>query len=157
VKRIIDGVTYNTDTSTIIASNRQFAPEWGNRPEETIERSLYKTRGGAFFIVITTQTTKKNIYDDWEPVERIEFAPVTRDYAQDWVSKGEVEVFDDSFGEFPEAAEEALTSATVYIRMPTSLKARLEALAERDGVSLNAWMMRCAEGCAQQASNSTKA
>ena len=37
--------------------------------------------------------------------------------------------------------------ATIYIRLPRPLKERIEAAAKGEGVSLNAWVMRCVERC----------
>lgn len=148
MKRIIDGVTYNTDTATLIARS-----EWvetyfnGNPPDERHDRRLYQTRGGAFFVHTQTETERQNFHGDWEPVTRNEFDPLTREEAHNWIMEGNVELLNDVFGEPPEAAEEAAPGATLYIRVPSSLKDRIETLAKNDGVSLNAWTMRCVERC----------
>jgi HicB family len=49
----------------------------------------------------------------------------------------------------PEAAAEESPGSTLYIRVPTSLKNRIEALAKEADLSLNAWTMRCVERCAE--------
>ena len=48
MKRLVDGVTYNTDTATLLAES-EYQVDWKNRECPTL-RQLYQTRGGAFFI-----------------------------------------------------------------------------------------------------------
>ena len=50
MKRIIDGQTYDTDTSTLVA--RSWWLDWEKNDAE-IQSELYVTRGGAFFLVHT--------------------------------------------------------------------------------------------------------
>jgi hypothetical protein len=49
MKRIVEGMTYNTDTATLLA--------WTERKKEREE--LYQTRGGAFFQVRRPPVTKR--------------------------------------------------------------------------------------------------
>ena len=51
------------------------------------------------------------------------------------------------FGEPPEAEAEPAPGATIYVRVPTSLKDRIEAQATREHLSVNAWAIRCMESC----------
>ncbi len=149
MKRVIDGVTYNTDTATFVARSEIVEEEFQGRPEERTEHRLYQTRGGAFFIHTRTETQRKTIHGEWEPVQRDDFEPVSRDYAQKWITEGEIDLIDDQvFGEPPEAVEESAPGATLYVRVPASLKDRLDRIAKDEGVSLNAWTMRCVELCA---------
>lgn len=148
MKRIIDGVAYNTETATRIAVAQVHEPESGMRPEETKDYILYQTRGGAFFIRIHTETTRKNLRtEEWDAVIREEFEPMTREQAEKWILEGEVELLNDVFGEPPEAAAEATPSATIYLRVPLALKAQIEAAAKEDELSVNSWAMRCVERC----------
>ncbi len=130
MKRIIEGKTYNTETSTIIAT-------WhGN------QSILFVTRGGAFFIT-------KN--EDGETY----FRAVDRDEAEQWArgEMGQVELHNaDIFSEPPEAAAEdpAKPESTIYVRVPQSLKQSADAAAAQSGQSVNAWVMRCIEGCLDQ-------
>jgi hypothetical protein len=61
--------------------------------------------------------------------------------------EGEVELLADVFADPPEAAAEDAPGATLYIRVPASLKDRADRLARDEEVSLNAWAMRCVERC----------
>jgi len=52
-----------------------------------------------------------------------------------------------ALGEVPEAAAEAEPGATIYLRVPATLKHRVDTAASDAGMSSNAWVMRCIEGC----------
>jgi predicted HicB family RNase H-like nuclease len=139
MKRIIDGRTYNTATSTLVARSRYFfAPRPGAEPVE-YEADLYLTRGRAFFAVV-------NRLDDDD--SRTSFEALTREEAAKWLLEGQHELFDESvLTAPPEAAETAEPEATLYVRVPRALKDRIEAATRNEGVSLNSWIMRCAERC----------
>ena len=143
MKRIIDGVAYNTDTSTVIARS-EYEGEYNHRNSNCIA-TLYQTRGGAFFVVETFNL-------GWDEETRLDdirdrFKALSAERAQNWIMTGEVEIIHNPFGEPPEATAEAEASATLYTRVPVSLKQRIEAAARDDGLSGNAWLMRCAERC----------
>jgi hypothetical protein len=148
MKRIIDGVTYSTDTATLIAQAERVDDYAGSRPEERSTFRLYQTRGGAFFVHTRMETQRKNLREEWLPITRDEFEPLSRDQAQSWILEGDVELLNDVFGEPPEASGEPAAGATLYIRVPASLKDRLEVLARDENVSLNTWTIRCVERCA---------
>jgi hypothetical protein len=133
IKRIIDGLTYNTDTATKLARRR----------EEMVFTDLYMTRGGGFFEERT----------DLQSGERPTIEPLTRDAAQEWILKGEVELLSDYLAEPPELEGDGATKteATIYIRVPTSLKQRVDAAASSASLSTNAWAIRCLERCATTA------
>jgi predicted HicB family RNase H-like nuclease len=144
VKRIINGITYNTDTSVRIARKDG---EYSEGPYCTI---LYKTRGGAYFL---DQAETVLSYDQETAETRVvdrkrTFVPMSRDDAEEWYLEGETEVLVEAFAELPEAAAEAETEAGVYLRLPMVLKTRIEAAAKNARLSLNAWAMRCFERCA---------
>lgn len=145
MKRIIDGVTYNTDTAMVVARSTWHEDAGYGVVESDNEHTLYRTRGGAFFVVERKEFHKKK-NDEWIPVEEVEFVPMTQDQAQTWTLTGTVEMIDGTvFGEPPEAEAEVGTSATIYLRIPAPLKSRIEAKAASEGQSVNAWLMRCAE------------
>jgi hypothetical protein len=76
-----------------------------------------------------------------------EFVPLTPARANNWILEGDVEIFHNPFDDPPEAAAEGEPGATIYIRVPVSLKQRVEAAAAKDKLSGNAWVMRCVEKC----------
>ena len=145
MKRIVDGLTYNTQTSRLLAKSEwevgdQYSPYYGAE----CEGELYQTRGGAFFVVTTTHIAATR---DSEARDKVEFDPLTPERAQKWLLEGDVEVISNPFGDPPEAEAEEETGATVYARMTASLKRDVEAAAEKAGVSTNVWVTQCLEQC----------
>jgi hypothetical protein len=145
MKRIVNGVTYNTDTSTALAK-----AIWGSLNDEgESEGTLYQTRGGAFFAV--TEVTEQ-FWNEREGERqtriRTDCEPLSREDAQKWLMEGAVEIFSNPFDDPPEAAAEDDPGATIYMRVPVSLKKRAEDAANKAGVSSNVWAMRCLEHCA---------
>lgn len=148
MKRIIDGVTYNTDTSTLIALHQG---KW--KKDDGIEYDfkewLYQTRGGAFFLY---EHLEGGYHDpeagEWRTKEENTFFAKTHQEAAAWLLENDnVEVFSDVLGEPPEATAEQEKGATIYIRVPASLKARVDRAALDQNLSGNAWAMRCLEQC----------
>jgi predicted HicB family RNase H-like nuclease len=153
-KRIINGQTYNTDTATLIARAEANFGDNPNltRPGEHAEMKVYQTRGGAFFLHTFSQTPRKDVNGNWQLVEDNKFEPMTREEVEQWVESAgyldyQIELLSPTIGEPPEAAGEAVPAASLYIRVPTSLKVRIEEAAEADKLSVNAWAMRCMETC----------
>lgn len=131
MKRIIDGKTYNTETATLIA---EIVDDFGSEFS-----ALYQTRFGAFFRYDTSyiQQTDEIGYLIY-PIEPID--------AQKWLEcHNRVNKIEKIFGIQPEAGE---GDTRFTLRLPDSLRARIEVLAKHNGQSLNAWIMRCLETCA---------
>jgi predicted HicB family RNase H-like nuclease len=148
MKRIVNGVTYNTQTSTALAEK-----PWGDAsPDNTTENfgvdHLYQTRGGAFFL---DEQVNCRLWDqnerEWTEREDHSFRPISAEKAHEWLLEGEVEVFHNPFDDPPEATAEAEPGATIYLRVPAALKHRVDEAASAEKVSGNAWAMRCIERC----------
>ena len=147
MRRVVDGVTYNTDTATLIASTDYDKSENAG-PRGTL--ALYQTRGGAFFVhdheVLAYRDRRSG---EWEERERDLVEPMSREEAQEWVLEQNVELHDtDAFGEPPEAAAESSPEATIYVRVPLTLKTRVDTQAKAEGLSVNSYVIRCLEKCA---------
>jgi HicB family len=140
VKRIIDGVTYNTDTSTRLA-NSEYEADY-NHQDRPCQGTLYQTRGGAFFV---WETIDLGIDADGDAITRERFKALSAKEAESWIMTGDVEVFHNPFGEPPEA--EAEPGATIYLRVPAALKKRVDAAATKASLSANSWAIRCLENC----------
>jgi hypothetical protein len=144
MKRIVNGVTYNTDTSTLLAR-----AECATDHEREVD-CLYQTRGGAYFV---HEETTQQIWNEKQRghEERVEnkFVPMSPEDSNKWLLEGDIEVFHNPFGDPPEAESEAEASpgATLYIRMPSALKKRVDEAAKAANVSGNVWAMRCIERC----------
>jgi predicted HicB family RNase H-like nuclease len=147
MKKIIDGVTYNTATSTTLAVSR-----WRDEHRNTDnEATLYVTRLGAYFLDIATTGYRREQYEDgyiWAEKEAThDFEPMTADDAQKWLMESKADIHYNPFGDTPEAAAETGTAASVYLRIPAALKEQIDAAAKAAGQSRNEWAIRCFEGC----------
>jgi len=147
MKRIVNGMTYNTDTSRMLAKS-----SWSLHAHAQAEGRLYQTRGGAFFTItrITDEVWNERTEEPEQRV-RTECDPLSRDDAHKWMMDGDVEVYDNPFDDPPEATASGDAGATIYMRVPPSLKKTVESLASNAGMSANVWAMRCLERCAEQA------
>jgi predicted HicB family RNase H-like nuclease len=129
-KRIIGGKTYNTETSTLIASDE-------DEDGPGITGHLFKTRHGAFFLYWSDVCA----YYSAAPQEFIK--PLTDEEAQAWVEKNAPpEVYEEEFGVAPEAGD---AEARITLRIPDSLRKKAARRAGEQGQSLNAWILRCLE------------
>ena len=151
MKRIIDGVAYNTDTATVLAQTKWEDKDDRGRDTD-VTATLYETPKGAFFLAKEIETTwvVEDRYGDRETKSREDnvFLPMTADEAEAWMLKGDVEVIHNRFAEgVPEAEAEDGQSATLYFRVPETLKQRVVQAAAAADMSTNTWLLRCAEGC----------
>jgi predicted HicB family RNase H-like nuclease len=144
MKRIVNGVTYNTDTSTLLAECA-----WDNGDEGNGVDRLYQTRGGAFFVdeeVTTTVWVEREHAHQARTIHT--FVPKSAEDAHKWLLEYDnLEILHNPFDDPPEAEAEASPGATLYIRMPSALKKRVDDAAKAANVSGNVWAMRCLERC----------
>jgi hypothetical protein len=138
MKRIIKGKTYDTDTATPVARSAYEADD-----KSWVTETLFMTKGGAFF----------SVTQDGSVPDRPEFALLTREQAEQWVNNNgqPVELLSDIFGEPEEAtADDGPTPelVAVYVRMPETLKRRVERGAKHENMSVNAWMVQMADAAA---------
>lgn len=150
MKRVVDGVAYNTDTSTEIAEKHYDHEAYGNDPGKSGTITLYQTRGGAFFIVDDGHKEVWNSRErEHEQRPYVEFSSIDADRAREMLTRGDWTISDDSFAEFPEAEAEPKGEkpSTLYVRMPASLKRRVDEAADEEKVSANVLAMRCLERC----------
>ncbi|MCH7914631.1 MAG: toxin-antitoxin system HicB family antitoxin [Deltaproteobacteria bacterium] len=151
MKRIINGKTFNSETATTVF--RLEKKERGASRSEEIDgyldsETLYRTRQGNFFLVdteIKTNFDKEGFPLGAGPVKRLK--PLTPEGALNWLRSHNVseEQIRQQFGDH---LKDMTEESTVYLRVPQSLKLRLEACANNKGQSLNTWVMRCLERAA---------
>jgi hypothetical protein len=139
MKRVIDGKTYNTDTAAKVARYEYVDPD-----DYETEATVYVTAGGAFFVVHEWEVDgKPKVYFEETTRERIATLLAGSKRHVD-----NIEVIDEKVLEPPpEAAAETESSATVYVRVPASLKRRVDESAAEAKLSGNAYMLRCMESC----------
>ena len=146
MKRIVNGVTYNTATSTTLAQ-----ANW-TCDEDEVSSVLYQTRGGAYFLDHAVTQSRWNEAEREHQTKVVhEFEPMSPDEAQTWILDGDVEIFHNPFGDPTEAEAEPEAGATIYIRLPASLKKAVDDAARGAGLSANVWAMRCLEQCLKAA------
>lgn len=123
MKRIINGVTYNTATATKVAYKAKA------RDNDRCV-TMYQTRKGAFFYHFQNYERSEGHLDDWgyDPKEFVETIAT--------------EVF---FNPFLPEAEDKGASTTLFLRIPVGLKSRVETAAKDAGQSANAWVLRALE------------
>ncbi len=140
MKRVINGVTYNTDTSTLLAEKQTEGYYNPRHWDDCIER-LYKTRAGHYFLAAE--------FDFGRPVGAFEqdirytCRPLSEDEVRGWIAKGDVHVHHDPFAPLADDG----TPTAFLLRLPPALKQRLEQAAKDAGLSGNAWAVRCLERC----------
>jgi hypothetical protein len=138
MKRIIEGRTYNTDTSTIVEMYN-YVDDKGYDTEVKI----YRNTGGAYFAEHKA-----------DGKTRLRVEALSRDDLDRVIANQQVDIIDEEALANrlpPEAAEEADTSAPFYLRAPMSLKERVEAVAREANLSANAWVLRCIQNCLHSA------
>lgn len=134
-KRIIGGKTYNTETATKIA---QEAYEEGSAEEAFRWNQLFQTRYGAYFTYCGDER--------WPECEGI--TPLSPAEAQAWMEEyAGAELIEQHFGEMPEAGD---SESRFTLRMPDSLKQRIDAAAKEKKQSTNAWIIRSLEQCVEE-------
>jgi predicted HicB family RNase H-like nuclease len=157
MKRIVDGVTYNTQTSRLLA-RAVLRAVWPD--DESVEHTLelYQTRGGAFFLLDRwLQEVWIERQERAEHRERSELEAMSAEQAQRWMLENDIEVIDNPFGDPPEATAEEESGSTVYVRVPPSLKRTIDQEAGKVKLSTNMWAMRCMERCLSDSAEGKKA
>ena len=141
IKRVIDGKTYNTDTSTLVASK---SGKMGSSRED--ERSvewcdeLFVNKNGAFYVVETVASERLDTYGDWNTRTASTIVPKTAEEAKDFIETGEVDIHDASVFSYPAEAGEEIKEETFLLRLPSHVKARAAEKAKEEGKSLNAYI-----------------
>jgi hypothetical protein len=146
MKRIIDGKTYNIDTSTLVGQY-----EYEDDQDRATTAEVYVNRGGAFFIVHSWMAQE----DHEEPFRKFYFEASSREDIERLIASPShgrnFEIVDArALTAPPEAEAETDSASTAYLRLPVSLKQRIEGEAQSAGLSLNAWAIRCLESCCAQ-------
>ena len=143
MKKIIEGATYNTDTATEVAEG-----SWEDQNRGIlVERTLYQNRAGVYFSVAKVTQSYRDRHDEWQQRESYEW-DVAGDAAKarDLCEREGMTILQD-IGDMPPEAEGGEPATTLYLRVPPTLKARVEERAKEDGVSVNAFGIRCLESC----------
>jgi predicted HicB family RNase H-like nuclease len=153
-KRVVDGVSYNTQTATVLAVHQydDEADPYGREPACRGRLYLCQTAKNAFFEV---DEGEKEVWDQKEEKtawrDYCHFKPMSAEQAAKWFTTGDVEVYHNPFDEIPEAGAEKEENATIYVRLPASLKSAVEKAAQANNTSINTEVLRCLERCISEA------
>lgn len=158
MKKIIDGKAYNTETATVLAAVdlagykvkrlSNGVVELSEKVEDAGRSTLYQGAGGAYFLV---RELKIDANANSEILPRAVLSepglyPLSRKEALAWAEFHEFDAkkIESMFGEIPEAGMKA---GSILLRVPETLKKRMEEAANSKDQSVNAWAMRCLEVC----------
>jgi hypothetical protein len=149
VKRIVNGKTYNTETASLIA--RYEADHYNQRMNRRseIETWIYRTEAGAFFQVLD-ETIIDLMAESMPPISRIAVQPLSRTELDRLIANSgfDIEIIDETLLPPPPEAgaeDDEAATATMYLRLPPSLKARCEAAARKGQQSANLWARQALE------------
>jgi len=150
VRRIIEGRLYNTATAKLVATDRyhlDVRDAGVGKPHGDLEDHLYVTKGGAFFLV-----TLGGERDQDGRFSLVMVEPQTREEVEHWWRHTEqAELHDETVFALPDeaAAEDAGRArvVTFTLRLPEPLRDRLQKAAAEQSLSINAYLIRCAEKC----------
>ena len=138
MKRVVNGISYNTDTALRLGFYREV--------EMQGPTTLYQTNGGAFFLQFEMETSVWNESSRANvTVKEPIFRPIGPGHAKDWLSQTGVEVFHNPFKDKLSDTSEREPGGTLAVRVPATLKRAVEQAAKNAGISGNAWTMRCIE------------
>lgn len=134
MKKVIEGVLYNTETAKWLAVWRN-AGSW--RDFSHCEETLYRTKSGKYFIHgeggAMTKYAQSSGQNSWSGGEKIE--PVSRKTAQEWAEeKLSGDEYQEIFGPVAEGPEQE----ALNVLIPASLKALLKAEAETRSIAISA-------------------
>lgn len=141
MKRVVGGITFNTDTATRVA-DVLFNDE---KSGTVTHAALYQTPLGVFFALdaITTsyrgpnlQLQKRTIYE-WHDVGN-------SSQARAWAERYGMTIIHD-LDDISFKSHRADKFTSLYIRLPPSLKVAVEEKARATGLSVNTFVMRCVE------------
>jgi predicted HicB family RNase H-like nuclease len=150
MKRIIDGATYDTAKGTEIARIEYQDANSIELPGLEGVKTLYQSPRGAYFLVdvFTHAIGRRDDDGNWTRRTRRDFKPLSRERAQRWLLEAG-DVVPMNIGKDLVLPEDTMAdddgATTMLLRMAPTLKARISQAAREAGVSINEYMIRCAE------------
>ena len=137
MKKVIKGKLYDTEKAEELAS-----AENSERPSDInyVQETLYKKRTGEFFILgYGGSNTRYAKHEDerWTAGQLIQ--PLSYEQAQAWAEKNlSGDEYESIFGE----VEEDGSNVTMTISIPASIKAKIERMASKEGLTQSAIIAR---------------
>ncbi len=136
MKRIIDGVTYDTGTATLVAESVRWGePQSKYDGRERLSR-LYVTPAGRYFEL--GKFRGRNV------TYALTIRPVDAGDVSDFKDRDGRKLWPVNPDAYPDAGETD-PAEKIFIRVPKVLKRQIEAQAVDDGLSVDTWMARIAQ------------
>lgn len=132
VKRVINSVAYNTDTSELVAKAK--GRDW----------SIYRTRAGAYFICFGS-----NEQDEIQPLERDRVRAIIANTDAEY-RDGDFRVLDDEIlSAIPGTNSGDTKESVIFLRVSSAMKKSIELVAKDSGQSVNSWLLLAAHDALQ--------
>jgi predicted HicB family RNase H-like nuclease len=150
MRKIIQGKLYSTDTATHVATD-SYTRKTGDEDDKEVDvtECLYRTPGGAFFVVMLTDGPDRD--EDGDLIRRDSWTPRSREQAERWFNTGvAIELHEESVFAMPDEAtaeDDQERTISMTVRVPSSLRDQLSRAAAKESISMNAYMVRCAKRC----------
>lgn len=133
MQRIIQGVSYDTETASVVARYK-----WTMNTGEAVATEIHRTRGGVLFQVSRWTETRQDAFGNWGEHDGVAFEPLTRDALDTLVAETDgLEMVDSNI---PEDPPEATAESAKEV-------ARVDDAAAKETRSTKSWVMRCMERC----------
>ena len=138
MRKVINGRTYNTDTSKIIG---EWSNEYGVRDFKACEETLYKNTKGAYFLYgeggPMSKYAKSAGQNSWTGGSNI--TPMTAEEAQAWAEEHlNADEYEAEFGQQEEASPSDLaTRERVNLTIDTNLMAKLRERSTATGTPMS--------------------
>lgn len=136
MRKIINGRTYNTETSKVIG---EWSNSYGCSDFHYCEETLYKNTKGAYFIYgeggAMSKYSRPTGQNSWSGGKEI--TPLTREEAQEWAEKYlEAEEYEAEFGEVEEAEGDLTTRERATFSLDTLIMTNLRKLSAETGTPM---------------------
>jgi hypothetical protein len=141
VKRIIDGETYETARSTVIAEARY----GGASDKDTYKEALYRNNHGRFFLAAEggVETYYASLFHGGKETPGTDIIPLTASEARRWLEdQDHIEEIERLFGKQPDAGQDKVC---IDLWIPADTKLRIELAAAAEHVSVISWLTRAVE------------
>jgi hypothetical protein len=154
MKRIIDGVTYDTSTATELCKYENTAVHCTDF--YYYEETLYRTRSSKYFLLGEGAACSpySEPYGSNGRTGANKIVPLTEEEARKWLEKFNApdEICPELYADM---AELEPSEGIVYLRVPSVLKSQLEQLAVQEGQSLNTFLIKVLEVKSQEQQTQT--
>ena len=145
MKRIIENTAYNTATAMVVAkltssmTGTLYQTSLCAPDASSMTGVLYQTNAGEFFVHEHEVVRYRDWQGECKALETDNITPINQEQAKGWaVNSGEI--INDVFNDKAKA-----NTATIYVRVPSTLKSIVEDAAKAKGMSVNSYAIRCLE------------